>query len=51
VLKRYRVHDGNGSTGDGDPTEEHAIDSLGCMFESINDEFSVGEISEVKIWD
>ena len=48
MLERYRVDDGDGSIGNGDPTEEHAVDSLGCMFESMNDEFRVGEISEVK---
>ncbi len=51
MLERYRIDDVDRSIGNGQPTEEHTVDSFVCIFESMNDEFSVGEISEVKNWD
>ena len=49
---RYRVDDYDGSIENGEPTEEHAVDSLVFIFESTSDEFivAVGDVSEVKYW-
>jgi hypothetical protein len=52
MPERYRVDDYDESIGNGEPAEEHAVDGLLFIFESMRDEFivAVGDVSEVKDW-
>jgi hypothetical protein len=50
MLERHRVDDVDGGIGSFKLTEEQTIDGLTGIFESMNDEFGVGEVLETKDW-
>ena len=49
VLERYRVDDDHDSRRGG-VTKEYTVDGLVRVFESMNDDFCVGEVLELKLW-
>lgn len=50
MLERHRVDDVDGSIGCRVLTEEQTVDGIAGVFESMNDEFGVGEVLEAKYW-
>jgi len=50
MLEGHRVDDLDGSVGGRLSTEEQTVDGLVGVFESMDDEFGVGEVVEAKYW-
>jgi hypothetical protein len=50
MLERHRVDDVNGSIWSRVRSKEQPVDCLVRIFESMTDNFGVGEVVEVKFW-
>lgn len=50
MLERHRVDDVNGSIWSRAMSKEQTVDCLVSIFESMADNFGVGEVAEVKVW-
>ena len=50
MLEGHRVDDFNGSIWGRVLTEEETVDGLVGVFESMDDEFGVGEVVQAKDW-
>jgi hypothetical protein len=50
MLEGHHVDDLDGSVGSRVSTDEQTVDGLVGVFESMNDEFGVGEVAKAKYW-
>jgi hypothetical protein len=50
MLERHRVDDVNGSIWKRVMSKEQTVDRLVGIFESMTDNFGVGEVVEAKVW-
>jgi hypothetical protein len=51
MLERHGIDDVDGSIWSRPSTEKQTVDDLVGIFESMNDEFGVGEVIEANDWD